>query len=115
MHTGQAEAVMILGSGLHFAHARRIADLARTHRLPAIAWVRAFAEGGLLMTYGPDELTLYRRTAYYVDRIVKGTKPADLPVEQPTKFEFVINLTTAQALGITMPPSLLLLADEMIR
>jgi ABC-type uncharacterized transport system substrate-binding protein len=80
-----------------------------------MAWVRTFTEGGLLMSYGPDELTLYRRTADYVDRIFKGIKPADLPVEQPTKFEFVINLTTVQALGITMPPSLLILADEVIR
>jgi putative ABC transport system substrate-binding protein len=96
-------------------HRTQILHLAAQRRLPAIAWVRTFAEGGLLMTYGPDELTLYRRTAYYVDRILKGIKPADLPVEQPTKFEFVINLTTAQALGITMPPSLLILADEVIK
>ena len=96
-------------------HRTQILHLAAQRRLPAIAWVRTFAEGGLLMTYGPDELTLYRRTAYYVDRILKGIKPADLPVEQPTKFEFVINLTTAQALGVTMPPSLLILADEVIK
>jgi putative ABC transport system substrate-binding protein len=89
--------------------------LALTHQLPAITGECTFAEGGLLLTYGPDDLAIFRRLAYYVDRILKGAKPADLPVEQPTKFELILNLKTAKALGITMPPSLLLLADEVIQ
>ena len=115
MRAAQAEALMLLGSALHFAHARQITDLARTHRLPAITWERTFAEDGLLMTYGPDELAIARCAAYYVDRILKGTKPADLPVEQPWKFELVLNVKTAQALGLTIPPILLFQADEVIR
>ena len=93
----------------------QIVDFAATHRLPLIAEDKMFAEAGALMTYGASLLALARRAAYYVDRVLKGTKPADLPVEQPTKFELVLNLKTAKALGITMPPSLLLLADEVIQ
>jgi putative ABC transport system substrate-binding protein len=84
-------------------------------RLPAIYFDRAFAEAGGLMSYGPNWLALFRRVAAYVDRILKGTKPADLPVEEPTQFELVINLKTAEAIGITMPPLLLFQADEVIR
>jgi putative ABC transport system substrate-binding protein len=93
---------------------RQIADLAIRHRLPSISGPRQFAEAGALMTYGPDYADLFRRAATYVDRILKGTKPAELPVEQPTKFELVINLKTAKALGLTIPPTLLLRADEVI-
>ena len=82
--------------------------------LPTMHTIRAYVEAGGLMSYGVSG-DLYRRAATYVDKILKGTKPADLPVEQPMHFELVINLKTAQALGITMPPSLLLLADEIIR
>jgi putative ABC transport system substrate-binding protein len=115
MHAGQAEALIIFASALHSLHFRRLADLARTSRLPAMARDRQFAEGGLLMAYGQSPRETFLRAATYVDKILKGAKPADLPVEQPMKFELVINLKTAKALGITLPPSLLLLADEVIR
>jgi len=93
----------------------RIADLAAKSRLPAMYSWKFFVEAGGLMSYGPNNLDISRRAATYVDKILKGAKPADLPVEQPTKFELVINLKTAKALGMTMPPSLLLLADEVIQ
>jgi putative ABC transport system substrate-binding protein len=115
MRTEHAEALLIFGSDLHSSHIHRLADLARRSQLPAMAGARAFADSGGLMTYGPSASDALRRVAYYVDRLLKGTKPADLPVEQPMKFELVINLKTAQALGITIPPSLLILADEVLR
>jgi putative ABC transport system substrate-binding protein len=95
MRAERAEALLIFGSALHFLHAWRIAALALTQQLPAMAGEGTFAEGGLLLTYGPDDLAIFRRLAYYVDRILKGAKPADLPVEQPTKFELILNLKTA--------------------
>jgi putative ABC transport system substrate-binding protein len=115
MRAGHAEALMILGSDLHSSHIRRLADLALQSRLPAMAGARAFADSGGCMTYGPSARDALSRVAYYVDRLLKGTKPVDLPVEQPTKFELVINLKTAKALGLTIPPTLLMLADEVIR
>jgi putative ABC transport system substrate-binding protein len=96
-------------------HRAYLAELAARHRLPAMYQARGYVEAGGLMSYGPRIDDVARRLATYVDKILKGAKPADLPVEQPTKFELVINLKTAQALGITMPPSLLLLADEVIQ
>ena len=96
------------------ANRKMIAELAAKHRLPAIYPGREFVEAGGLMFFGPNFLDMYRRAATYVDKIFKGAKPADLPVEQPTKFEFVINLITAKALGLTVPPMLLARADEVI-
>jgi putative tryptophan/tyrosine transport system substrate-binding protein len=115
MRAGHAEALMILGSDLHSSHVRLLADLALQSRLPAMAGAREFAESGGCMTYGPSARDALSRVAYYVDRLLKGTRPADLPVEQPTKFELVINLKTAQALGITIPPAILVLADEVLQ
>jgi putative ABC transport system substrate-binding protein len=96
------------------AHLERIAELARQKRLPAISVHRQFAVAGGLMAYGPDTLDIFRRSAGYIDRILKGANPGDLPVQQPDKFEFTINLTAARALGLTVPATLLALADEMI-
>jgi putative ABC transport system substrate-binding protein len=92
----------------------RIAELAANHRLPAIAGDRIYAEAGVLMSYGPSIAGSYRRVAYYVDKILRGAKPADLPVEQPTKFEFVINRKTARTLGLTIPQTPLISADKVI-
>ena len=94
--------------------AREAAALARQYRLPAISIYRPFAADGGLMSYGPDSTEIFRRSASYVDRILKGTPPAELPVQQPDKFEFAINLGTARALGLTVAPSLLALADDVI-
>ena len=109
-----ADALLLLGSPLFTAHPARLARLAATSRLPAISELRVFVEAGGLMSYAAHFPDIYRRTATYVDRILKGAKPADLPVEQPTKFEFVINLRTAKVLGLTIPPSMLLRADQVI-
>ena len=98
-----------------YAHRVELARVALKHRLPGIYWVRDFVEAGGLMSYGANFADVGRRAAYFVDRILKGTKPADLPVEQPTKFELVINLKTAKALGLTIPQSLLVRADEVIQ
>jgi putative tryptophan/tyrosine transport system substrate-binding protein len=96
-------------------HRGEVTALALQHRLPAMYPWRQYVAVGGLMSYGTSPRWMYQRAAYYVDKILKGAKPADLPVEQPTKFELVINLKAAKALGITMPPSLLLLADEVIQ
>jgi putative tryptophan/tyrosine transport system substrate-binding protein len=101
--------------GVTFEARRQLADFALQHRLPMMGAVREHAEAGSLLSYGASLPDMWRRAAIYVDKILKGAKPGDLPVEQPIKFELVINLKTAQALGLTMPPSLLLQADEVIR
>jgi len=110
-----AEALIVVRSATFGLASRQLAELAATHRLPAIHSDRRFVEAGGLMSYGPNPDVVFRRAAYYVDRILKGTKPADLPVEQPMKFEFVINLKTAKTLGLTIPPTLLFQADEVIQ
>jgi putative ABC transport system substrate-binding protein len=115
MARARAGALIVLGSTMLFNERRRLADLAATNRLPTVYGLREFVDAGGLMSYGPDLADLFRRAATYVDKILKGAKPADLPVEQPTKFELVINLKTAKALGLTIPPSLLLRADQLIQ
>jgi putative ABC transport system substrate-binding protein len=109
-----ADGVLLLDSAFFTTHRARLVGLAATSRLPVIYGYREMVEVGGLMSYGVHFPDLYRRAATYVDKILKGAKPADLPVEQPTKFEFVINLRTAKALGLTIPPSLLLQADQVI-
>jgi putative ABC transport system substrate-binding protein len=113
--TQRADALVVGIDGLTQTHRRPIADLAAQHRLPAIYAGREFVDAGGLISYGVSYADLYYRAASFVNKIFKGTKPADLPVEQPTTFELVINLKTAQALGLTIPPTLLFQADEVIR
>ena len=106
--------LVVLPSGLSFIHRELIIRLAGRHRLPAVYPFRFYVEDGGLICYGPDDIDQLRRAAAYVDRILKGEKPADLPVQTPTKYETVINLKTAKALGLTVPPTLLARADEVI-
>jgi putative tryptophan/tyrosine transport system substrate-binding protein len=115
MVRARVSALLVLSDGMFWGERTRIADLALRHRLPSMFGNTEFAEAGGLMTYAPSSVAPYRRAGYYVDKILKGAKPGDLPVEQPTKFEFMINLKTAKALGVTIPPSLLLRADEVIQ
>jgi putative ABC transport system substrate-binding protein len=110
-----ADVVVIGNSASIFPHRKQLAELALRHRLPTITGWREFAEAGLLMSYGTDYQDLFRRAAEYVDRVLKGAKPAALPVEQPSKFELVINLKTAKALGLTIPPALVFRADHLIQ
>jgi putative tryptophan/tyrosine transport system substrate-binding protein len=110
----RAQAFVMQGDSVLFNHRSQIAELALRNRLPAASVQRELAEAGFLLTYGSDIRDLYRRSAVFVDKIFKGAKPADLPVEQPTKYELVINLKTAKALDIIVPPTLLTRADEVI-
>ena len=113
--TGGSRALVQLSSPLFdSALAKRIADFTAKHRLPAISMFRRFADAGGLMAYGPNQPEYYKRPAVYIDKILKGAKPADLPIEQPTKFDLVINLKTAKALGLTIPQSVLARADQVI-
>jgi putative tryptophan/tyrosine transport system substrate-binding protein len=108
------DALLVQVSPMFFAQRQRLAQLAAQHHFPTLYPWREFVEAGGLMSYGVNLASNLRRAAIYIDRILKGAKPADLPVEQPTKFELVINLKTAKALGLTIPRSLLLQADQVI-
>jgi putative tryptophan/tyrosine transport system substrate-binding protein len=110
----RADAILVFGDTMVLRQASRVVALAAEHRLPAMYLYGQFTNVGGLISYGPDLADLFHRAGSYVDNILKGTKPSDLPVEQPTKFELVINMKTAKALGLTVPPSLLIRADEVI-
>ena len=115
MVTHSASALIVFPSPMFYGAHRRLVDLAAKHRLPTIYTFKEAVAAGGLMSYGTSIPDLRRRAATYVDKILKGAKPADLPVEQPTKFELVINLKTAKALGLTIPPAVLARADEVIQ
>jgi putative ABC transport system substrate-binding protein len=110
----RTQALVVFAHGFAYQNRSRIAELAARQRLPAMFGWREFVEAGGLMSYGPNVRAVVRRAAIYVDKILKGARPADLPIEQPTKFELIINLKTAKALGLTIPPSLLQRADQVI-
>jgi len=114
MVRGKAGAVAVGTQGMFSRNRTMIVEAAAKNRLPAIYHRREYVEDGGLTSYGPNHADLYHRAAYFVDRILKGAKPADLPVEQPTKFELVINLKTAKTLGLTIPPKVLMWADKVI-
>ena len=112
---GRAEAVLVLRASIFFSHRKQIVDLAAKRQLPAMYYTTEYVEEGGLMTYGVSITDLFRRAATYVDKILKGAKPAELPIEQPTKFELVVNLKTAKQIGLTIPPNVLARADRVIR
>ena len=114
MNKAFAQALIVLTDAILFSQRKRIVDLASKHKLPAVYFFQGFVEEGGLMSYGPSDADLFRRAAGYVDRILKGTKPGELPIEQPTKFDLYINLRTAKTLGITIPESFLTRADKVI-
>ncbi len=114
MKKNHDQGVVVMSPAFMFVHRKAVIDLAATHRIAAIYELRVFVEPGGLMSYGVNASEMQRRAAVYVDKILKGAKPADLPVQQPTKFELVINLKTAKALGLTIPPALLQRADQVI-
>jgi putative tryptophan/tyrosine transport system substrate-binding protein len=111
---GRAGALLVSAAGILFPHARRVAELSAKNRLPSMYGLREHVEVGGLISYGADINDIWRRAAVFVDKILKGAKPAELPVEQPTKFELAINLKTAKTLGLTIPQTLLLRADPRI-
>jgi putative ABC transport system substrate-binding protein len=108
------QAVVFNAESLYYVGKKRIAELALARKLPSCGYVKEVLEAGMLISYGADQRLIARRTAYYVDRILKGEKPADMPVEQPTGFQLCVNLTTAKALGLTIPPTLLARADDVV-
>jgi putative tryptophan/tyrosine transport system substrate-binding protein len=111
----RAGAVVILSDPSLFSRRSRIAEFATKNRLATMVWTPEFAESGCLMTYGANVVAMHRRAAIYIDKILKGAKPSGLPVERPNKFELVVNVKTAGALGLTLPPSLLRCADQVIQ
>jgi len=115
MAQGRAGALLLLASPVFHRERQRIADLAVKNRLPTMAGAREYVEAGGFMTYGVNLSDMYRRAAFYVDKVLRGVKPSDLPVEQPTKFEFFINLKTAKQIGVTIPPNVLVRADKVIK
>jgi putative ABC transport system substrate-binding protein len=115
MSKARMQVLSVGGGGLFFQGRARIAKLALARRLPTCGLTREYLEAGVLMSYGADQVAIARRAAVYVDKILKGAKPADIPVEAPMKFEFLINDRTAKALGMTIPRSLMLRADELIK
>jgi ABC-type uncharacterized transport system substrate-binding protein len=115
MRREHAEALVVIPSSIAQMHSARITELAARSHLPTMWEWRDAAVDGSLLAYGPDNASRWRRAATYVDKILKGAKPGDLPVERPMKYELVINLKTAKALGVTLPPTLLFQADEVIR
>jgi putative ABC transport system substrate-binding protein len=112
---GRADAVLVLNGSVASSHPKQLADLAIKNRLPAIYYRADYVEDGGLMSYATSITDLSRRAATYVDKILKGAKPADLPVEQPKKFEFIVNLKAAKQIGLTIPPNVLARADKVIR
>jgi putative ABC transport system substrate-binding protein len=114
MNKAAVQALVVLTDPILFSQRKRTVDLANRNRLPAVYFFKGYAEEGGLMSYGPSDTDLFRRTAAYVDRILKGTKPGDLPIEQPTMFELFINLRAANMIGVTIPESFLLRADKVI-
>ena len=108
------QAVAVSTAALMFSERKRISALALKHRLAVMAPTKLFVDDGILLSYGPDFPTLWHRAAYFIDKILKEEKVGDIPVERPTKFDFCINLSTAKALGIEIPPAMLALADEVI-
>ena len=112
--TDNFQAIVVTHDGLFYVQRKRLADLALEKRLPTIGFASEQWEAGMLATYGPNVPTLYRRAGAFIDKILKVGNPADLPVEQPTKFELLINLRTANAIGITVPPTILTRADDVI-
>ena len=110
-----AQALITTTGGVINTQQRRVLDFAAKNRLPAIYYYSEFVEAGGLMNYGPDNTDVFRRAADFVDKILKGTKPADMPVEQATKFEFVVNMNTAKQIGLTIPQKVLARADRVIR
>jgi len=111
----QVKAIMTISTRVFFAERKRIVELAGKYRLPAIYSQKEYVDEGGLMSYGVDYVDLYRRAAVYVDKILKGAKPADLPVQQPTKFEFVINLKAAKQIGLTLSPAFLARANQVMK
>ena len=111
----RAGALLLPGDAMFFVHRAQLADLVRKNRLPSMSTQAQWVEAGGLMSYAPSFPEQWRRAATYVDKILQGAKPGDLPIEQPTKFEMVLNLKTAKALGLTIPQSVLIRADEVIR